>query len=1104
MSTFLSFKSLRTRLAFWFVLVTMLCLVTVVIFLYFQRAEIIRSSEFEKLEIGRDLKVGDLNNWLEERMSDLQILVGDNDIRGLEGIFSKAKDDWTANDLKAVSVGKGMTKRFGAHAVYHEVLFVEATSGRVAITTEPSHEGDDKSGDPYFIEPIRTKLPFIQDIYYSKNEGKPEMAFSAPVFCSAHDGEHLIGVLVMRVNLEPSFYLLLQNRTGAGETGESLIINKDGFAASVLRWHDSAPLTLKIKAEPAVRAVGGETGIVESKDYRGEMVLAAYTYIPTMGWGIVVKRDLAEVYAPIDALLRQMVVLVLISLLVVLLVSFFLSRTIAGPVVGISAIVRRFAEGDLDARCATEGADEVATLGKLFNEMAVTIQANSDSDNKYADLAGLMLSEYDAKKFFQATLNALAAHTGSQMAAIYLLNADKKTFEHFESTGVDDNARQSFSAVRFEGEFGPALSSRKVQHIKNISEDTRFAFHTVSGTFIPHEIITLPIIADNEVVAIISLATVSTYSKQSLQLIDKILVTLCARVEGIMAYHKVKEFAEKLEHQNSELEAQKTELYSQATELMTQNSELEMQKKQLDEASRLKTNFLSNMSHELRTPLNSVIALSGVLSRRLAKQIPAEEHSYLEIIERNGKQLLLLINDILDIARIEAGREEVEISDFNINGLLADVIAMILPQAEQKKVGLLHDESETKLQLNCDAAKCRHILQNLIGNAVKFTEKGQVVVKARQTDANIEITVVDSGIGIDAAHLSHIFDEFRQADGSTSRRFGGTGLGLAIAQKYAHLLGGTIAVASRLGSGSEFMLALPLRYAAENRVVAAQSAAGFSRAGKPAAHRPVSVSEVKTVLLVEDSEPAIVQLKDMLEENGYQILVARDGGEALGIIANTIPDAMVLDLMMPGIDGFEVLKVIREAERTAHIPVLILTAKHITKEELKFLKRNNVHQLIQKGDVNRAELQHAVATMVFPETVAEAKPARQLQTIKGKPVVLVVEDNADNMITIKALLADDFTVLEAVDGLAGVKMAEQGGPHLILMDIALPEMDGIEAFKLIRADAHLQHIPIIALTASAMTSDRETILAHGFDAYVAKPINEKLLYKSIQEALYGA
>lgn len=800
-----------------------------------------------------------------------------------------------------------------------------------------------------------------------------------------------------------------------------------------------------------------------------------------------------------DLLNRQLFILTVAIMLLAAIINLVLLRNIRNPLKALTNAARRFHDGDTGARCEYDLKNEFGALAASFNAMADGVQQDKELGEKLAGLARLMLSEYDAKKFFQATLNALAAHTGSQMAAIYLLSDDKKSFEHFESTGVDDNARQSFAADRFEGEFGPALASHQIQHIK-IPDDTRFVFYTVSGKFIPREIITIPILADNEVVAVISLASVNMYSKQSVQLIDRILVTLCARVEGILAYHKIKEFSKQMEHQNCELETQKKELSAQAAELMEQNTELEMQKKQLNETSQLKTNFLSNMSHELRTPLNSVIALSGVLNRRLANQIPKEEYSYLEVIERNGKHLLELINDILDISRIEAGFEDIEITKFNANKLIAEVVSMIQPQAEQKNIKLLHSAGDLALLITSDADKCRHILQNLIGNAVKFTEKGKVEITAGQSGNNIMIKVTDTGIGISENHLSHIFDKFRQADGSTSRRFGGTGLGLAIAKELAVLLDGAISVKSVPGKGSEFTLTLPLLYTADNRIIEAEAAVGFKKTCQQISHQPVAGAPVKTILLVEDSEPAIIQMKEFLEAGGYRMMVARNGGEALEIIEKTVPDAMILDLMMPGVDGFEVLKTIREAELTAHIPVLILTAKHISKEELKFLKRNNIHQLIRKGDVNCSELLDTVAGMVFSEP---AKPQFKPQIINGRPVVLVVEDNPDNMITMKALLADNYTVIEAANGGESVEKAKAHSPNLVLMDVALPGMDGIEAFKAIRQLPDLQHVPVIAITASAMVSDRETILAHGFDAYISKPVDEHIFFQIINEALYG-
>jgi CheY-like chemotaxis protein len=234
--------------------------------------------------------------------------------------------------------------------------------------------------------------------------------------------------------------------------------------------------------------------------------------------------------------------------------------------------------------------------------------------------------------------------------------------------------------------------------------------------------------------------------------------------------------------------------------------------------------------------------------------------------------------------------------------------------------------------------------------------------------------------------------------------------------------------------------------------------------------------------------------------------VARNGKEALAQIQKTLPDAMILDLMMPEVDGFEVLRTIRGMEKTSLLPVLILTAKHVTREDLSFLKGNNVHELIQKGDINRAGLLTAIGKMVAPrleQQVPRERPTGRAPT-SGKPVVLVVEDNPDNRLTVRALLQDAFTIIEADDGKLGIEQARTHTPDLILMDISLPIMDGLKALEALRGEAVLRHIPVIALTARAMKGNREEILAYGFDGYISKPIDAQVLQKTIQESLRGS
>ncbi|MCX6206969.1 MAG: response regulator [Bacteroidetes bacterium] len=802
-----------------------------------------------------------------------------------------------------------------------------------------------------------------------------------------------------------------------------------------------------------------------------------------------------------DKMIRDSILLAICMLTIAILITYYLIKQILTPIRIMANTTERFKNGDLSARNSYKQMNEFGHLADSINLFADKIQASSEMSTKVIQISEQLLSKYEAKEFFHDTLNTLLSFTNSQMTAVYLIDNEKQNFNHFDSIGVDDNARKSFSAINSEGEFGAAISTKEIQHLKNISENTRFQFYSFCGKIIPKEIITIPILANNEIIAIISLASINGYTQNDLQLIKSIYPILCTRIEGIIAYHAIQTFSESLELQNQELSVQKTELAAQSSDLRSQNTILEIQKNQLNEVSRLKTNFLSNMSHELRTPLNSIIALTGLLSRKLIQKVSEEEYSYLEVIERNGKSLLYLINDILDIARIESGKEEIDITKFNLNILISEIVTMIQPQILTKAISVHQKNKENVLFISSDSDKLKHVLQNLIGNAIKFTEKGTIEIISEKDGENIIIKVIDTGIGIHQDQLPHIFDEFRQADGSTSRKYGGTGLGLAIAKKYIQLLGGSISVTSILGTGSEFNISLPVNYQSSKKELAIE---GFNELKYPVLP-PVPNPEhsIKTILLIDDSEAALLQMKYLLEESGFHILVAENGQAAFDILENNIPDVIVLDLMMPGIDGFHVLKNLRAQVKTENIPVLILTAKLISKEELLFFNRNNVHQLIQKGDVKRSELLAKINLLLYPAHTIIPKNTTDQSTAIIKPLVLVVEDNPDNLLTIKALLDGKYQLIEATDGIEALEIIKKQLPNLVLMDIALPRQDGIQTFLAIQQDELLKHIPVIAITASAMNSDRESILAHGFRGYISKPIDHIQFHQMIKEVLYG-
>jgi signal transduction histidine kinase/DNA-binding response OmpR family regulator len=798
----------------------------------------------------------------------------------------------------------------------------------------------------------------------------------------------------------------------------------------------------------------------------------------------------------------QLFILTFSILLITVFIVFYLIKSINKPINELILASNAFKNGDYTVRSSYVSKNEFGNLSESYNALSETIEFDLKVNSKTNLIISEILKTDEPLKFSHLFLNLMLEHTHSQIGAIYLLDFDKKNFEYFDSIGLNDHIIKEFSAASPIGEFGKSLSSKKIEVISNFPDNTDFNFISVSGVIKPKQIINIPILSQNEVVAIISLASMSNYSKLSLRLINELYGIVNARIIGILAFRTITEFSKKLENQNTELESQKTELSSQANELTEQNSELEQQKKQLDDANKLKSNFLSNMSHELRTPLNSVIALSGVLNRKLSNQISEDEYSYLEVIERNGKHLLSLINDILDLSRIEAGKEELEISSFAIKDIVDELIAMIKPQAIQKMINLELDKNSDNPTLTSDFSKIKHILQNIIGNAVKFTENGGVNICITKDSDLINIKVSDTGIGISENQIHHIFDEFRQADGSTSRKYGGTGLGLAIAKKYVELLNGEIKVNSTPGKGSDFEVILPTKFESDDAIYSKFQPQKSEDEANEGFDDIINKYE-KTILLVEDSEPAIIQLTDILSAEGYNIKVAHNGREALQLISEAIPDAMILDLMMPEVDGFEVIKKIRENIFTQKIPVIILTAKHISPSDHSYFKTNNIQQLIQKGDVNKAELLNAVAKMLNPikKPKVENKPIPI--PITGKASILIVEDNPDNLLTAKALLSDDFVLFEALDGFSGIEQALKHLPNLILMDIALPGMNGIDAFIQIRNNQLTKHIPVVVLTASAMKGEKEKIMSYGFDGYISKPIDNELFFNTIKSVLYG-
>ncbi len=1136
MKWIIKFKTIRARLIFWLLIVAVLPLSAASIINYQQRVDAIKENSFQKLMAIRDLKVDQLNLWLNERINDLEIISENLEIRAISKVLHTA--EYTENEVPVSRDAAELLNRYlEKYKAYEEIFIVNPNSGKTELSTNKARVGIDHSQNQNFTEPMQTKNIYIKDIYYSRVTHRPSMTFSIPIYDMEKKGD-IAGILVARINLELSLYDLLLDRTGMGDTGETLIVDKDGIALNKLKWYKNAPLKLKITAKPVLMASQGRTGITETLDYRGEPILAAYTYIPRTQWGFVAKQDLKEVYASVQEMFLHILIVFAISVLFVCLLAFFVAKNFTRPIHEITQVSRRMQKGDLSVRTHILSEDELGFLAQSFNYMARTMESQTLIQKGVADLSMTMVAFKGMQDFTGEFLKKLIEITGSNLGAFHLLTEDGKKFKHAASIGISPELLEPFDAAGYEGELGKAVAAGEISWIRDIPEDTVFKFKTFTGTLSPKEIITIPITSDANVVAVISLAGFSPYSKEVLEILKQTRIGMDQAFFSLIAGEKTQKLAEEMGQKNQELETQSVELQFQAEELQQttdelqeQNVELGLQGKQIEKANRLKSEFLSNMSHELRTPLNSVMALSRVLIRQAQDKLSDEELNYLKIIARNGENLLAMINDILDLAKIEAGNMDINLKLFQPGLAVETIMERLEPIAEEKGIKMHLKIPDHLPQIESDEVRVQQILQNLIGNAIKFTRQGSVTASVLNDEENIHIEIADTGIGITNKDLPQIFKEFRQADGSSTRPYEGTGLGLTIAHRAAGILGGELTVQSVLGKGSKFTLTLPIN---PEEIISRPGAGVRTASVKIArAHRLPLVEDdgnideypgpgehkfLNQILLVEDNEAAVIQVKSVLESKGYGVDVAMGGREALEYVQDKIPDGIILDLMMPEVDGFEVLKKIRSQEAISKVPILILTAKDLTPEDLKEIKSNNIRQLIQKGDVGREDLLFKVKSMLGEETIAavetrDPKPvsfqAEQAQTRQpesagagktaGMATILVIEDNPDNMISMKAVLNNNYTILEATHGEEGLKKALTKEPDLILLDISLPGMDGFTVAGKLKEEDKTCHIPIIAVTASVMKGDREMILEAGCDDYMSKPIEPDVVFEKIEK-----
>ncbi|MCC3649911.1 HAMP domain-containing protein [Streptomyces sp. S07_1.15] len=864
-----------------------------------------------------------------------------------------------------------------------------------------------------------------------------------------------------------------------------------------------------------------------------------------------------------------------------------LAGNLTRQVRAIAEVAGAVAEGDLTRSVNVDASGEVSELKDNINSMVEslreTTRANREQDwlkTNLARISGLMQGHRELDVVAELVMDELAPLVGAQYGTFYLAEDGPGGTELslIGSYGYPADPGRPAQFPLGRSLIGQAARSRRTIAVGELPD----GYVTISsslGSARPRSLMILPIVVEDQVLGAIELASVTDFTPVHRAFLDQLMETIGVNIGSIIANARTDELLgesqrlagelqarseqlqvqqEELQRSNAELEEKAALLVSQNRDIEAKNLEIEQARQELEEraqqlslASTYKSEFLANMSHELRTPLNSLLILAQLLAQNPTRNLTPKQVEYAGIIHSAGSDLLQLINDILDLSKVEAGKMDVAPERLPLRRLLDYVEATFRPLTSQKSLDFhVGTAPGVPVDLVTDDSRLRQVLRNLLSNAVKFTEQGGVelwIEPAREDELPgsvhrgspaVAFRVRDTGIGISAEQLETIFGAFQQADGTTSRKYGGTGLGLSISREIAHLLGGGITAASSPGSGSVFTLYLPVAHP--------DFSAGLARSGAPApaperapdaaaatgapgpGSRPAAdgVRRRKRLLVIEKQPRGLLSLvaenavAGLSGDHGLtgphgpvDVVTVAGAQEAASALATHPCHCVVLELDMPGGEALRILEAMDGDSALGGVPVLAHNSRRLEAEQERSLEEragSRPLELLSSLD----ELRERVTLHLSAEEPGDVLPlvrpgesgppaGAEIDTSLSGRTALVVDDDARNVYALTGILElHGMRVLHAENGRRGLEMlAAHPSVDVVLMDVMMPEMDGYAATAAIRGIPAHAGLPVIAVTAKAMQGDREKSLASGASDYITKPVDAHELIACVRRWL---